>query len=75
MRNDFKNYRNEAFANKKKFIEYFDYFAHIHYGKEIQETGLIEKYVVLAQMVRTYMLEDWRTTKQTVRKNKRKQIY
>ena len=35
MRNDFKNYRNEAFANKKKFIEYFDYFAHIHYGKDI----------------------------------------
>ena len=75
MRNDFKNYRNEAFANTKKFIEYFDYFAHIHYGKEIKETELIEQYVVLSQMVRTYMLEDWRTTKSTVRKNKRKQVY
>ena len=63
MSNSFKNYRNEAFKNKKKFIEYFDYFAHIHYGKDLSETGMIEKYVVLSEMVKTYMLEDWRETK------------
>jgi len=75
MANDFKNYRNEAFLNKDKFIEYFDYFAHIYYGKDLSETGMIEKYVVLAKMVRTYMLEDWRETKYIVRADNKKQVY
>ena len=75
MSNSFKNYRNEAFKNKKKFIEYFDYFAHIHYGKDLSETGMIEKYVVLSEMVKTYMLEDWRETKNSVRSKHKKQIY
>ncbi|MBQ5444409.1 MAG: hypothetical protein IIU29_04405, partial [Erysipelotrichaceae bacterium] len=66
MRNSFRNYRNEAFQNKESFIEYFDYFAHIHYGKDLSETGMIEKYVVLSEMVKTYMLEDWRETKNSV---------
>ena len=75
MANKFKNYRNEAFKNKNSFIEYFDYFAHIQYGKELNETGLIEKYVVLSQMVKTYMLEDWRETKHSVRGENLKQVY
>ena len=75
MSNSFKNYRNEAFQNKESFIEYFDYFAHIHYGKDLSETGMIEKYVVLSEMVKTYMLEDWRETKNSVRTEHKKQIY
>lgn len=75
MANNFKNYRNEAFENKDKFIEYFDYFAHLYYGKDLAETGDIEKYVILAKMVRTYMLEDWRETKYSVRTNNTKQVY
>ncbi|MBQ6216429.1 MAG: glycogen/starch/alpha-glucan phosphorylase [Erysipelotrichaceae bacterium] len=75
MSNSFKNYRNEAFQNKESFIEYFDYFAHIHYGKDLSETGMIEKYVVLSEMVKTYMLEDWRETKNSVRTKHKKQIY
>ena len=75
MTTRFKNYRNEAFQNKESFIEYFDYFAHIHYGKDLSETGMIEKYVVLSEMVKTYMLEDWRETKYSVRSNHKKQIY
>ena len=42
MANDFRNYRDEAFQNKENFKEYFDYFAHIYYGKELSETGMIE---------------------------------
>ena len=75
MANDFKNYRNEAFMNKDKFIEYFDYFAHIYFGKDLAETGMIEKYVILGKMVRTYMLEEWRETKYAVRTDNKKQIY
>ncbi|MBR4470785.1 MAG: glycogen/starch/alpha-glucan phosphorylase [Erysipelotrichaceae bacterium] len=75
MANKFKNYRNEAFKNKEAFKEYFDYFAHIHYGKDLNETGMIEKYVVLSEMVKTYMLEDWRETKYSVRSKNKKQIY
>ena len=36
---------------------------------------MIEKYVILAQMVRTYMLENWRETKYIVRSDNKKQIY
>ncbi len=75
MSNSFKNYRNEAFANKENFKEYFNYFAHIHYGKDTAETGMIEKYVILSQMIKTYMLEDWRETKYFVRSGNKKQIY
>ncbi|MBQ6492308.1 MAG: glycogen/starch/alpha-glucan phosphorylase [Erysipelotrichaceae bacterium] len=72
---DFRNYRNEAFTNKKKFLEYFDLFSHISFGKNLNETSSIEKYIVLSQMVRTYMLDDWRDTKNAVRHNDRKQVY
>ena len=75
MSNNFKNYRDEAFSSKEKFIEYFDYFAHLYYGKDLRETGDIEKYVILAKMVRTYMLEEWRETKYSVRTHNSKQIY
>ena len=36
---------------------------------------MIEKYVVLSEMVKTYMLEDWRETKNSVRTKHKKQIY
>ena len=75
MTRNFKDYRNEAFSSKEKFIETFNLFAHLHYGKEIAETGLIEKYVILSKMIRTYMLEDWRETKYCVRTDNKKQIY
>ncbi|MBQ2582288.1 MAG: glycogen/starch/alpha-glucan phosphorylase [Erysipelotrichaceae bacterium] len=75
MNNDFKNYRNEAFSNKDKFLEYFSYFSHLSYGKDPAETGLIEKYVVLSKMIRTYMLEDWRETKYAVRSGNKKQVF
>ena len=75
MSRNFKDYRNEAFSSKEKFIETFNLFAHLHYGKEIAETGLIEKYVILSKMIRTYMLEDWRETKYCVRSDNKKQIY
>ena len=75
MSRNFKDYRNEAFSSKEKFIETFNLFAHLQYGKEIAETGLIEKYVILSKMIRTYMLEDWRETKYSVRSDNKKQIY
>ena len=71
----FRDYRNKAFKDTESFLEYFDYFAHIHYGKDLNETGMIEKYVVLCEMVKTYMLEDWRDTKNKVRSSHKKQIY
>ena len=75
MSNDFKSYRNQAFSDPTKFIRFYDYFAHIHFGKSLPETSMIEKYIVLADMVRAYMLEDWRETKYTVRSANKKQIY
>ena len=75
MVNNFKDYISNSFSNKDSFIESFDYFSHIYFGKDLAETGLIEKYVVLAKMVRTYMLDDWRETKYIVRSDNHKQLY
>ena len=65
--NEYKTFLNEAFTSRENFVKYFNTFAHINYGKDLAETGMIEKYVVLSKMVRTYMLEDWRETKYIVR--------
>lgn len=75
MKNDYREYHDEAFKNKYKFKEYFNIFSHIHFGKQADDTSMIEKYVVLSQMVNTYMLEELRETKYAVRSEEKKQIY
>lgn len=63
------------FENKENFLKAFNDFMHINYGKDIAESGLIEKYIVLCKLVRTYALDDWRKTKYCVRTNNQKQLY
>ncbi|MBO4359246.1 MAG: glycogen/starch/alpha-glucan phosphorylase [Erysipelotrichaceae bacterium] len=72
---EYKTFLKEVFENKENFVRHFNSFAHIYYGKELDETGLVEKYVVLSKMIRTYMLEEWRETKYIVRSDNRKQVY
>ena len=73
-----KNYRDEIksmFSDKQKFLENFDDFMHIEFGKDMAESDMIEKYIVLSKMLRTYMLDDWRDTKYNVRSKNGKQVY
>ena len=75
MAKGYQSFFAEVFSDTEHFISHFNDYAHIAFGKELDETSMIEKYVVLAQMVRTYMLEDWRETKYIVRSDNRKQVY
>ena len=72
---EYRKYLNEIFSTKEKFVDNFNTFSHINFGKDLAETSLIEKYVVLSKLVRTYMLDDWRETKYVVRSDNKKQIY
>lgn len=63
------------FENKKTFIEQYNNYMNIFFGKVLDESDMIEKYVVLAKMVRTYMLDNYRRTKYINRTDNNKQIY
>ena len=75
MIDDYELKLYEIFADKEGFVKGFSDFMHINYGKTIKESGLIEQYLVLANMVRTYTLDDWRKTKYITRTNNDKQLY
>ena len=63
------------FDNKKVFIEQFNNFMNINYGKVLDESDLVEKYIVLAKMVKTYMLDNYRRTKYINRSDNNRQVY
>ena len=65
----------DMFSDTNTFKDHFSNFMHINFGKDMAESDLTEKYIVLSKMVRTYMLEDWRETKYRVRTNNCKQVY
>ncbi len=75
MLKDYSILVKEAFSDKENFIEMFNYFMHIDFGKDMSESDITEKYIVLSKMVRTYMLDDWRKTKYNIRTNNCKQVY
>ena len=72
---DYSTRVSEFFKNKQSFINTFSDFMHISYGKDMAESDIIEKYIVLCKIVKTYMLDNWRTTKYVVRSNNDKQVY
>ena len=75
MMNDYCTNVKNMFKDSEQFKENFSNFMHINFGKDLAESDLIEKYIVLAKMLKTYMLEDWRETKYKVRSNNNKQVY
>lgn len=73
-----KNIVNELrtmFDNKENFLKCYSNFMHISYGKDMSETDVIEKYLVLSKMVKSFMLDHWRDTKYITRSNNYKQVY
>lgn len=71
MRDDIKS----IFDDKNTFIASFNNFTKIKFGKALSETSIVEKYVALCIMIRTYMLDSNRETKYVVRNNNTKQVY
>ena len=75
MRDEYKKRISEMFINEDEFLNNFSNFMHIDFGKDMAESDMIEKYIVLSKMLRTYMLDEWRETKYKVRSNNSKQVY
>ncbi len=66
---------NKAFANKDEFLYSYRHAMRNQYGKELEEAGMIEKYVVLAEMVRSSMVSENMDTKKYIKNNGSKQLY
>ena len=66
---------NEVFKDKDSFIEYLDNYTNILYGKKLSETNDIQKYLALAKLIKTCVLEQWRKTKIKTRDTESKQLY
>ena len=52
---DYSTRVSDFFKNKDKFKETFSDFMHISYGKDMAESDMIEKYIVLCKILKTYM--------------------
>lgn len=65
----------QMFDNKENFLNSYADFMYISYGKKLDETDMIEKYLVLAKMIRSYMLDYLSNTKNITRSNQKKQVY
>ena len=63
------------FSSKEDFIVSFKSVAMMLYGKALEETDSIEKYLILGQMVKSYMLDIWRKNRHEIRKNEKKNLY
>ena len=64
-----------TFATKENFLENYRVAMNNQYGKELEEAGMIEKYVVLAEMVRSSMVSENMDTKKYIKNNGSKQLY
>lgn len=65
----------QIFSNKKVFLENYRDAMSFRYGKTLESSGLIEKYVVLADLVRSYMVEGNMETKRSIHENSNKELY
>jgi len=75
MKKDYSREIRDMFKDSERFKENLSIYMHISFGKTLDESDLIEKYIVLSKMLKTYMLDDWRKTKYSVRTNNCKQVY
>ena len=64
-----------VFKNKESFLEYYNDFMNIYYGRNLEESNDIQKYLVLAKLIKTCTLENWRETKHKTANTHSKQLY
>ena len=56
---------------KRSFIEHIEK----QYGKSFEQSNAIERYTVLVDMVRTHATANWKSTKDIIKNEHRKQMY
>ena len=57
----------DLFKSKEDFLRSFSGVSLLLYGKKIEDTDDIEKYLILGQMLKTYMLNIWRENKDEIK--------
>ena len=75
MAKDYSVKLKDMFLDKKLFLNAYSDYMHIEFGKDMAESDIIEKYIVLSKMLKIYMLDEWRNTKYKVRSTNSKQVY
>lgn len=63
------------FSSKEKFVESFKTAVSEQYGRDFEETQIVERYLVLGNLIRDYAGINWKETKNAVKKSKTKQLY
>lgn len=66
---------DQMFSNKKEFLENYSDAMSFRFGKPLEVAGMVEKYVVLADLIRSYMVEGNMETKRSIHKNENKVLY
>lgn len=64
-----------VFKDKDIFLKYYNDFMNIYYGRNLEDSNDIQKYLVLAKMVKTCTLNGWRETKANIKNSQSKQLY
>jgi len=62
------------FDNKKDFIVEFERRLSEKYGRGVKESHITERYDILGTMVRDFANYDWRSTRESILKNDRRQL-
>lgn len=65
----------DLFKSKEDFLRSFNGVSLLLYGKKIEDTDDIEKYLILGQMMKTYMLDIWRKNKDVIKDRQERQVY
>ena len=65
----------DLFKSKEDFLRSFSGVSLLLYGKKIEDTDDIEKYLILGQMLKTYMLNIWRENKDEIKEKEERQVY
>ena len=64
-----------VFKTKEIFLKYYNDFMNIYFGRNLEESNDIQKYLVLARIIKTCELNGWRETKSKIRNSGSKQLY
>ena len=62
------------FDNKKDFIVEFERRLSEKYGRGVKESHITERYDILGTMVRDYANHDWRSTREKILHNNKRQL-
>lgn len=64
-----------SFGSEEVFVEGFKNAAQDMFGRDFEDTSNVERYLALGDMIREYANNNWKETKNAVKKQQTKQLY